>query len=234
MCVVHFGFGGTSHHGFLNFLTGLNHKNCSSTLGGRFSVDNKVTCHNITSNPHVKTNCSSKLLVSGNLNYESETSHEIIVEVSDGNHSKITSFTITILDKNDPPENVTVQGSLSCRVKENANDELIGELVTRDEDPSQIHTYALKNSPRFTIKGSKLYSSGGANLNYERQQEFEIVVVSTDSGSPQLNVEQNLTVVVSYTSNVCERFLRAVDNGSALSGRNEWRDDLNRLFRRLP
>ena len=169
----------------------------SCILDGRFSIDNEVICHNVTSDPHIKTNCSCKLLVNGNLNYESASSHEIIVEVSDGNHSKINNFTITILDKNDPPENVTIQGSLSGRVKENANDELIGELVTSDEDVSQTHTYALKDSQRFAIKGSKLYTSRTANLNYEKQQEFVIVIVSTDNGSPKLSVEQNLTVKVS-------------------------------------
>lgn len=174
----------------------------SSILDGRFLIGNKVICHNSTSDPHVKTNCSCKLLVNGNLNYESASSHEIIVEVSDGNHSKVTNFTITILDKNDRPENVTIQGSLSGRVKENANDELIGELVTSDEDVSQTHTYVLIDSPKFAMKGSKLYTSTGANLNYELQKEFEIVVVSTDSGSPKLSVQRNLTVKVSYVTHL--------------------------------
>jgi hypothetical protein len=102
---------------------------------------------------------------------------------------------------------VTIQGSLSGWVKENANDELIGELVTRDEDVSQSHAYALKGSTRFTIKGSKLYTSLEANLNYEKQQEFEIVVVSTDNGSPPLSVEQNLTIMVSSNVwNYCKEY----------------------------
>ena len=92
---------------------------------------------------------------------------------------------------------MTIQGSLVGRVKENANDELIGELVTSDEDGSQSHVYALKGTTRFTIKGSKLYTSQEANLNYEKQQEFEIVVVSTDNGNPPLSVKQNLTIMVS-------------------------------------
>ena len=178
------------HYSILNFYF------CIS--GGRFSIeDNATICHSRTSDPHVKTNCSCKLLVSGSLNYEHISSHEIIVEVSDGNHSRVNNFTITLIDQNDPPENVTIQGSLSGWVKENANDELIGELVTRDEDVSQSHAYALKGSARFTIKGSKLYTSLEANLNYEKQQQFEIVVVSTDNGSPPLSVEQNLTIMVS-------------------------------------
>jgi hypothetical protein len=103
---------------------------------------------------------------------------------------------------------VTIQGSLSGWVKENANDELIGELVTRDEDVSQSHAYALKGSARFIIKGSKLYTSLEANLNYEKQQEFEIVVVSTDNGSPPLSVEQNLTIMVSSNVwNYCKEYL---------------------------
>jgi ABC-type multidrug transport system fused ATPase/permease subunit len=100
-----------------------------------------------------------------------------------------------LVDQNDPPKNVTIQGSLTGRVKENANDELIGELVISDEDASQSHVYALKDA-RFTIKGSKLYTSPEANFNYEEQQEFEIVVASTDNGRPPLSVQRNLTVMV--------------------------------------
>ncbi len=162
-----------------------------------FQLITRPNCHNGTLDPHVKTICSNKLLVSGRLNYEDISSHEIIVEVSDGKHSRVSNFTITLLDQNDPPENVTIQGSLVGRVKENANDELIGELVTSDEDGSQSHVYALKGTTRFTIKRSKLYTSQEANLNYEKQQEFEIVVVSTDNGNPPLSVKQNLTIMVS-------------------------------------
>ena len=168
----------------------------SLITGGRFTLDNKATCHNDTSDPHVKTKCSCKLLVSGRLNYEDISSHLIIVEVSDGKHSAVNNFTIVLVDQNDRPENVTIQGSLSGRVKENANDALIGELVTSDEDGSQSHVYALKDAARFAIKGNKLYTSQEANLNYEQQQEFEISVISTDNGNPSLNVEQNLTVMV--------------------------------------
>ena len=165
-------------------------------LGGRFSINDTVDCHNETSDPKVKTVCSTKLLVNGSLDYEDVPSHEIIVEVSDGNHTIVSNFTVTLIDQNDAPENVTIQGSLTGRVKENANEELIGELVTSDEDESQSHVYALKD-PRFTIKGSKLYTSPKANLNYEEQQVLRIVVMSTDNGTTQLGVQQNLTIMVS-------------------------------------
>ncbi|XP_028399274.1 protocadherin Fat 4-like [Dendronephthya gigantea] len=165
--------------------------------GGRFSVDTStISCHNDTSNLNIKTICTCKLVVSGHLNYEDIPSHEIIVEVSDGNHSRVSNFTITLLDRNDQPENVTIQGSLTGRVRENANNKLIGELVTTDEDVSQSHVYTLKGSTRFTIKGNKLYTSQGANLNYEEKQEFRIVIMSTDNGYPPKSVKQNLTIEV--------------------------------------
>ena len=163
--------------------------------GGRFSINSTVDCHNETSDPNVKTVCSTKLLVNGSLDYEDVPSHEIIVEVSDGNHTIVSNFTVSLIDKNDSPQNVTIQGSLTGRVKENANDQLIGELVTSDQDASQSHVYSL-NDARYAIKGSKLYTSSEANFNYEEQQEFRIMVTSTDSGKPQLSVQQNLTIVV--------------------------------------
>lgn len=146
----------------------------------------------------MKTVCSCKLLVSGSLNYEDQSSHEIILEVSDGTHSRTSNFTITVLDQNDPPKNVTIQGSLSGRANENTNNELVGELVTNDDDRSQSHVYSLNDSTRFTIKGNKLYTSRIANLDYEARQEFKIAVTSTDSGRPPLFFEQTLTIEVSF------------------------------------
>ena len=109
---------------------------------------------------------------------------------------------MNVLDRNDRPSNVTIQGSFFAQVNENRNDEVIGDLVTSDEDSSQSHSYTLRNSSnsRFTLKGSRLYTTQAANLDYEEQREFEIVVASTDDGTPPKTVEQRLVIQVSGQS----------------------------------
>ena len=52
----------------------------------------------------VQTQCSTRVLVSGSLNYETSSTEVIIVRASDQDGAvKLTRFSITILDAGDPP-----------------------------------------------------------------------------------------------------------------------------------
>lgn len=185
------------------YLAGLNDLFvfCYLRSGGRFSVSSSPTCRNVSNISGVKTRCSAYLYVNGALDYESMPRHSIIVRATDDHGLfHVREFTVTVLDQNDRPANVTLQGSFTGQVKENRNDEMIGELVTSDEDTSQSHSYTLKNSSnsRFILKGNRLFTTLTADLDYEQQQEFEIVVASTDDGKPRKTVVQRLTIQVSW------------------------------------
>lgn len=156
-----------------------------------------TSCHNLTSVANVNTICSTYLLAVGNLNYESSKSHNVFVEVSDGIHTLVANFTIIVDDENDPPEKVTIQGLAWGRVKENRNTELIGELITSDEDITQSHVYTLKGSEKFILRGNKLFTSAEANIDFEKLQTVDIVVISRDNGIPSKHVIQNITIIVS-------------------------------------
>ena len=50
---------------------------------GKFTVGSSVTCHNNTYIPGVKTKCTTLLKVSGDLDYETSSSEDILVRVTD-------------------------------------------------------------------------------------------------------------------------------------------------------
>ena len=59
-------------------------------------------------------------------------------------------------------------------IDENRNNELIGGLITFDQDLTHTHVYTLVQNPgqRFVIINSSLYTSSNASLNYEQQQAW--------------------------------------------------------------
>lgn len=81
---------------------------------------------------------------------------------------------------------------------ENKNDTLIGCFSTEDEDPSHNHTYTLSDDGRgrFVIKERCLYTSMTAGLDYEKQNEINVTVRSTDDGVPPLFREETYLITV--------------------------------------
>lgn len=147
----------------------------------------------------VKTICSSVLRVSGGLNSEESANEDIIVRVTDNNglfHTQL--FSVRILDVNDQPTNITLNGGDVGYIEENSNNALVGELMTSDEDVTQSHAYRLiKNEgSKFRIKDNKLYTSSHSNLDYEKKSRYNIVVRATDGGLPPLHLDKSFNVQV--------------------------------------
>ena len=90
--------------------------------------------------PH--TLCRTKLLSNVVFNYEENNQYTVIIRVADhAGLSKLSSFNISIEDRNDQPTNLTVEGELMVFVQENSVDKLIGEFETTDEDIGQSYLY---------------------------------------------------------------------------------------------
>ena len=145
------------------------------------------------------TTCTTDLLVSGAINYEDASSLDIIVRVTDNNGLFRTErITLAVIDVNDPPTNVTLDGGTSASVAENSQDVQIAVLQTEDEDKGQRFSYVLTRNPgsNFELRGDKLFASPRANLNYESSTSYQISVRSTDNGSPPLFVEKALLINV--------------------------------------
>lgn len=161
--------------------------------GGKFTLGSSANCQTITNISGVNTKCTIGLRVNGDLDFELSNEYHVTVRVTDAKGLfTAEQLRISIVDENDAPENITLGGSYSVRVYENANGSLVGQLVTSDEDVAQAHTYKLLDDAagRFVILNDKLYVSLAAKLDFEGQNNFTVKVRSTDSGSPSLSVEQ--------------------------------------------
>ena len=167
---------------------------------GKFTVGARVFCHNNTYIPGVKTKCTTLLKVSGDLDYETSSSEDILVRVTDDSGLfRVQPFKVTILDVNDRPKNITLTGGDTAFIDENVNDGFVGELATIDEDINQTHSYTLINNGgwKFILRQNKIFSSFYANLDYETKSEYSIAVRSSDNGSPRLSIDKTFTVQVS-------------------------------------
>ena len=107
--------------------------------GGKFRLDPESTCMNTTTTPP-HTNCKTVLRVAGSLDFEVNAYEEVAVRVTDNNglsHSQ--NFNISIVDQNDKPTNITLNGGLIGYVNENLDNTLVGRLEAEDEDVGQSH-----------------------------------------------------------------------------------------------
>ena len=83
-------------------------------------------------------------------------------------------------------------------VYENLNDQLIGDFVTEDQDPTHTHTCTLVDDANglFVVKNCQLYTAPNAGLNFEAKSECNVTVRSTDDGVPPLYREETFLVTV--------------------------------------
>lgn len=161
---------------------------------GKFSLQSNTTCQSAAPNG---SRCTTDLLVSGAINYEDASSLDIIVRVTDNKglfHTEM--FNMTVIDVNDPPTNVTLDGSASASIAENSQNVQIDSLLTDDEDQGQNYTYTLIDNPggNFEIRGDKLFASKNSQLDFESSPSFQITVKSTDNGNPPMSVQISLVI----------------------------------------
>ena len=161
---------------------------------GKFSLQGNSSCQSLSP---AGTRCTTELLVNGDINYEDASSLSVIVRVTDDKglfHTEM--FNVTVIDMNDPPTNVTLDGSVSASIPENSKDVQIDSLITEDEDQAQNFTYVLISNPggNFEIRGDKLFASKSANLDYESSTRYQIMVKSTDNGNPPQSVQKSLVI----------------------------------------
>lgn len=115
---------------------------------GAFSVDGTVSCSNTSANGTTpSTVCSTLLKVAGAVNYERASNMTLIVRVVDGkglHHSHL--FHVGVMDQNDRPTDVSLNGLDTGYVNENENNQLIANLESKDEDDSQSHRQVLNEN----------------------------------------------------------------------------------------
>jgi hypothetical protein len=121
------------------------------------------------------------------LDYETNTSHTITVQVTDGGTPGLSyskNFLVIVTNVNEAPTNITINPS---SLPENAGaNHLVGTFTTTDPDAGDSFTYSLRSGTgdtdngSFTIVGDKLYAN--TSFDFETKSSYSIRVRSTDSG----------------------------------------------------
>lgn len=148
----------------------------------------------------------NQLLVKRNtLDFEATPkTHQVTVHVVDSGSPPLTSsaiITITLIDQNDPPTDISLSG---VSVKEYANGAnggarsgtVIGKLSTTDQDAKDTHTYSLEDSANRKVKisGSNVVVDVASGINYETVQSFKITVKTTDKAGATFTKDFLITV----------------------------------------
>lgn len=140
----------------------------------------------------------SSLLTNAVFDYEARSSYSIRIRSTDGGgHAIEKSFTISILNSNDSPSNLTL--SSTSLVENLAIGTNIGTFSTSDQDSGDSFTYQLvsgsgdSDNARFKISGSQLQVN--ALLNYESQSTYQIRVKTTDSSGASFTKSFTLNLI---------------------------------------
>jgi Ca2+-binding RTX toxin-like protein len=120
--------------------------------------------------------------VAGTLDYETATSHEITVRVTDSvNHTYDETLTINVTNVNEAPTNINLS---NASIAENsANNTVVGALSAIDPDAGDSATFTLLDNAgnRFAIDGNNLVVNG--TLDFETFTSHLVTVRVTDGGN---------------------------------------------------
>ena len=129
-----------------------------------------------------------------NLDFETETSHSVTVEVTDSTGlSRTETVTIDVLNVEEAPTDILLTGG---EVGEDATEgAVVATLDAIDPDgPSDI-TFALDDpSGLFEIVGNEIRVASGAAFDYESQNAYSVTVEAIDASG--LSVAQSFTLNV--------------------------------------
>ena len=132
------------------------------------------------------------------LDFEALPSPVVTVTVTVTDQLGLTSneaVDITVLNQNDAPQLVTLSGPMV--VTENDPAQLLGKVTATDQDTADILTYSLSGigANLFNVNANGEISTLGP-LDFETQQQYNLVLTVTDDGAPALSVTTPLVVDV--------------------------------------
>ncbi len=141
---------------------------------------------------------TGQLKTSAALNYETKTSYEVIVTVSDGTLEDEITVTINVTNVNEAP--VFNDGdSITRQVAENtAAGTNLGNVITAtDPDAEDTITYSLggTDAASFDIVSTSGQLKTKAALDYETKNSYTVTVIATDTG----DATDTITVTINVT-----------------------------------
>ena len=173
--------------------TSVSENKSLNTLVGTLSTDDvdsttfTYTLSGVNGNSFIILN-NNELRTNEIFNREVKNSYLITIYSTDGINSISKTFTINILNVNDPPTNISLSNT---SIQENVNiGTEIGSLTTNDIDSTNF-TYTLTGnfSSFFVIDGNKLKTN--FIFNYEIKNTYLITIISFDGSN---NISKDFTI----------------------------------------
>ena len=138
----------------------------------------------------------NQLIVSGNIDYEASSSHQVVVRVTDSAGATFNrTITVAVLPVNEAPIGVSLS---NAAVAEGASGgAIVGAVSGIDVDAKDVFTYSLVDNAdgRFVIEGDKLALASGNSLNYEQTAVHEVTVRVQDRAGAAF--DQTFSIAVS-------------------------------------
>ena len=135
-----------------------------------------------------------KLKTGETLDHETESTVTLDVTADDGDNTITQEFTLTVVDVNESPTNLTI-GSLT--VDEETDGAVVGSLTVTDPDDSNEsfgqHTFSVDDN-RFEVSSGNLKLKTGETLDHETESTVTLDVTA-DDGDNTITQEFTLTVV---------------------------------------
>ena len=167
---------------------------------GTFTIQSSVKCQDINQH-NIKVVCKVSILLAKPVNYEVQGEHDITVRVSDQAGLYIMQkFTVTIIDVNDQPTDILINGNYLVNINEGIyTSQIIGQLSTIDEDSGQLFTYQIVEADLrkyFEISSDQLITKPSFTFDFETKSSFNITVRSTDQSKNPQSIIRTFTVQI--------------------------------------
>ena len=166
------------------------------TFNGTFSLPNtsQFSCMNSTDHG-AQSKCDIDIFLNKNLDFEARSIYSIDIKILDRNYSIQYSFEVSVIDCNDAPIGILINGIRTASIYENSFGATVGWLTTVDPDSEQQHKYELQdNFNYFEINDSALKLKKNVSADYEQQSYFIITIKSFDNGIPSQSVVDKIKV----------------------------------------
>ncbi|XP_053422639.1 protocadherin beta-9-like [Nycticebus coucang] len=160
---------------------------------------------------------SGEIILRELLDYELVKSYKINIQATDGGGlSARCTVWVQVLDTNDnPPE--LIMSSLSNHIAENSPEMVLAvfRIIDRDSGENGKMVCYIQDYLPFLLKHSVdnfyILMTNGA-LDRESQAEYNITITVTDLGTPRLQTQQNITVLVSDVNDNAPTFTQTSYN----------------------
>nr|WP_070959907.1 LamG-like jellyroll fold domain-containing protein [Hyphomonas sp. Mor2] len=120
-----------------------------------------------------------RLIDGVSLDHEEAATIELTVTATDsGGLSTTETFTIDVMDVNEGPSDLTLDGT---SVSENDEGAIVGTLSSSDPDAGDSVTYTVSDD-RFEVVDGQVRLVDGVRLDHEEAASIELTVTATDSG----------------------------------------------------